>query len=661
MVPDETHDYTINLTQGDLFIQLLSDDVDFISKQMQRWIELFSDESFKPIAVPPGLPTVEPMTPAPLTAAPEPSPVPTPTSSPPPSQEATPPEPPSSEPDTQALLLQQIQALQDQVQSLTQQALQAQAQPSVPFVSDTTPPAPSIAELAAPVSVPAPASEPDVPEVFDAALADTFSAQIDTFASPAHMDMAGTFEAFKSTQPEEEVDLPSFVQPVNNSEPVVQNLPEENEPAPETAPDTEALQTVTHSEQPVQNLSQPPATEPPERESSSEEDFDLLLDSLMSDLEDSPASPPAPEPVSVSVDLEISTTVTATLERPEPAATVEAAISDSLETSSEVSLPQFKPASSMPTEDTQSAEASLAPPSPLALELPIEEAPLPIPEPSPELPEPTEATIPQEAPPSSAPAKPALQIDADGMIRGGAPFGSMPTPEASATSAEAPPDTAAEEVDPIEKDLESLFQEDATALTPTGVSAASNEPLYDPPQFDYDFGIPGIPPSRDPSIRRLSLEMLESDETPYTEEESPFPLVEEDDLAVSPGQDSFSDSPTSAFPTGFQSDLADDDEVIEIETFAELCELAPNAKTTQDFLVLAAYFLSNFKYAEKYSLKDMNAELVRSGLTPVNHGILESSVAEGLIELIPDMTGTAKVAEYALTDDGQAHAESLIN
>jgi hypothetical protein len=98
-----------------------------------------------------------------------------------------------------------------------------------------------------------------------------------------------------------------------------------------------------------------------------------------------------------------------------------------------------------------------------------------------------------------------------------------------------------------------------------------------------------------------------------------------------------------------------------IETLLELCELAPNTTSGQDYLILSAYFLSYYKRTDKYALKDLNAQLLRSGLTPVNHSILESAISGNLVKLVPDLTGTAHAAEYCLTPEGFDYAKKLIN
>ena len=98
-----------------------------------------------------------------------------------------------------------------------------------------------------------------------------------------------------------------------------------------------------------------------------------------------------------------------------------------------------------------------------------------------------------------------------------------------------------------------------------------------------------------------------------------------------------------------------------IETLQELCEVASKAKTAEDFLLLTGYFLQEYKATRSYSLKLINTELVRTGLTPINHAILENTVTLGLIAMIPDLTGNAQSTEYELTPQGLEHVKHLLD
>lgn len=96
-----------------------------------------------------------------------------------------------------------------------------------------------------------------------------------------------------------------------------------------------------------------------------------------------------------------------------------------------------------------------------------------------------------------------------------------------------------------------------------------------------------------------------------------------------------------------------------IDSLADLCERA-HAATSEDYLILSAYFLAFFEAEEKFSLKRVNATLVKSGLTPVNHSVLESAVSSKHLAMVPDLTGTADISEYTLTEQGRQYADSLM-
>ena len=95
-----------------------------------------------------------------------------------------------------------------------------------------------------------------------------------------------------------------------------------------------------------------------------------------------------------------------------------------------------------------------------------------------------------------------------------------------------------------------------------------------------------------------------------------------------------------------------------IDSLADLCDRA-TAATSEDFLVLTAYYLDQFEGVEKFSLKRINSLLVKSGLTPVNFSVLESALSNSVLAMVPDLTGTADVSEYSLTEQGKTYAGSL--
>lgn len=88
-----------------------------------------------------------------------------------------------------------------------------------------------------------------------------------------------------------------------------------------------------------------------------------------------------------------------------------------------------------------------------------------------------------------------------------------------------------------------------------------------------------------------------------------------------------------------------------VSSLADLCEQA-NAGSSEDYLLLASYYLNQMEYQESFSLKRINSNLVKSGLTPVNHSTLESVLSQGYLSMVPDLTGMAEVTEYSITSEG---------
>ena len=103
-------------------------------------------------------------------------------------------------------------------------------------------------------------------------------------------------------------------------------------------------------------------------------------------------------------------------------------------------------------------------------------------------------------------------------------------------------------------------------------------------------------------------------------------------------------------PEVFDSPVATADLSL-VSSLADLCEQA-NAGSSEDYLLLASYYLNQMEYQESFSLKRINSNLVKSGLTPVNHSILESVLSQGYLSMVPDLTGMADVSEYSITSAG---------
>lgn len=96
-----------------------------------------------------------------------------------------------------------------------------------------------------------------------------------------------------------------------------------------------------------------------------------------------------------------------------------------------------------------------------------------------------------------------------------------------------------------------------------------------------------------------------------------------------------------------------------ISSLSDLCQHA-SADSTDDFLLLAAYYLTTFEQQTAFTLKQLNSSLVKSGKSPVNHGVLEVALQQGVLDMVPDLNGTAEISEYCLTEQGDLAANKLL-
>lgn len=80
------------------------------------------------------------------------------------------------------------------------------------------------------------------------------------------------------------------------------------------------------------------------------------------------------------------------------------------------------------------------------------------------------------------------------------------------------------------------------------------------------------------------------------------------------------------------------------------------SKNTTDkfnYLIITAYYLSEFEKMDRFSLKQINSKLMQNLSTVIDHSTLQEAINQKLIEAIPDLTGVAEVAEYRLTLAGE--------
>lgn len=72
-----------------------------------------------------------------------------------------------------------------------------------------------------------------------------------------------------------------------------------------------------------------------------------------------------------------------------------------------------------------------------------------------------------------------------------------------------------------------------------------------------------------------------------------------------------------------------------------------------DYLLIAAYYLKEGEYLDRYSLKQINSKIFAYTRKPIDHSIIQKAVAKNYIEVVPDYTGMAEVTEYVITDEGE--------
>jgi hypothetical protein len=80
------------------------------------------------------------------------------------------------------------------------------------------------------------------------------------------------------------------------------------------------------------------------------------------------------------------------------------------------------------------------------------------------------------------------------------------------------------------------------------------------------------------------------------------------------------------------------------------------SKNTNDkfhYLIITAYYLSEFEKLERFSLKQINAKLMQNLSEVIDHTTLQEALMQNLLELVPDLTGVSEVGEYKLTRFGE--------
>lgn len=80
-----------------------------------------------------------------------------------------------------------------------------------------------------------------------------------------------------------------------------------------------------------------------------------------------------------------------------------------------------------------------------------------------------------------------------------------------------------------------------------------------------------------------------------------------------------------------------------------------NPQSPLDNLIITAMYILNIENKELFSIKQINAKLVPLTGEPITHAVIEDAINQGLIKIVPDLTGTSEFTEYTLTPEGEGY------
>ncbi len=254
----------------------------------------------------------------------------------------------------------------------------------------------------------------------------------------------------------------------------------------------------------------------------------------------------------------------------------------------------------------------------------------------------------------SEPTQPATQELPPQPVEAAPPSETIEAPQAPQTAAPPPtPESVPQFSQPKPAPLperEVAYAQAAPLGSPVAASMPQPEvlPTYAQPQPELDENVKD-------DFEAVMDSLMKDLESPSEERPASRPLPHEIELGESANLGTMTEKTKSG--RGI-SDMNKVDFGI-IDSLSDLFDRA-NASTSSDYLLLAAYYMTYFEGVDKFSLKRVNSLLVKSGLTPVNHSVLETCLGQGYLAMLPDLTGTADVTEYTLTEDGQSYATHLL-
>lgn len=72
-----------------------------------------------------------------------------------------------------------------------------------------------------------------------------------------------------------------------------------------------------------------------------------------------------------------------------------------------------------------------------------------------------------------------------------------------------------------------------------------------------------------------------------------------------------------------------------------------------DYLLLTAYYFTQYEQKPRFTLKQLNAKLMQNIAVIIDHAVLQEAINRDYIECLPDLTGLIGASEYRLTAYGE--------
>ena len=83
-----------------------------------------------------------------------------------------------------------------------------------------------------------------------------------------------------------------------------------------------------------------------------------------------------------------------------------------------------------------------------------------------------------------------------------------------------------------------------------------------------------------------------------------------------------------------------------------------NISEKLDYLIVTAYYLSEFERLDRFTLKLVNAKLMENMHEVIDSSVLQEAIDKGLVECLPNYTNIPSAMEYRLTEAGE---EAFLN